>query len=489
MAFGSTPKYVENIYLDHLTAQQFLVIAVDVAKKLGWDIRFTSDTGLIALTNKGMFKWNAKITIKIEEETVNLKSESTGGELFDLGRNKKTIAQFTNAFYDLKNAFAPEELSQKYEELKPALAPPEQDILSQPPPTSKEKIGSFFSFFKPRAGFFVTPLLVYINMAVFLLMVISGVNFLLPDNESLIRWGANFRPITLEGQWWRLITNFFLHIGIMHLLLNMYALLYIGLLLEPYLDKAKFIAAYFLTGIIASITSLYWHDLTISAGASGAIFGMYGVFLAMLTTNIIDKSSRKALLTSIGIFVGYNLLYGTKGGIDNAAHVGGLLSGFIIGYAFYPSLKKPASTKLEYAAIAILAVVVFSTSFMVYHKIPNDIGKYDEKMNAFASMENAALTVYHMPKDAPKEKLLAAITDSGIYYWNRNIQLLNEMGKLNIPKPLQERVNILTKYCNLRLSSYHFIYKAINEDTDIYKDSIQFYNKQIEEAINSLKQK
>ena len=129
--------------------------------------------------------------------------------------------------------------------------------------------------------------------------------------------------------------------------------LYIGLLLEPRLGTIRFLGAYILTGIAASITSLWWHDLTISAGASGAIFGMYGVFLAMLTTNLIEKSARKALLTSIGVFVFYNLVNGMKGGIDNAAHIGGLVSGLLTGYAFYPSLKRPEAINLKFSLIKI----------------------------------------------------------------------------------------------------------------------------------------
>jgi rhomboid protease GluP len=137
-------------------------------------------------------------------------------------------------------------------------------------------------------------------------MAITGVNIISPDSESLVQWGANFRPLTLEGQAWRLLTNCFLHIGILHLLLNMYALLYIGVLLEPHLGRLRFAAFYILTCIIASTVSVSWHDLTVSAGASGAIFGMYGVFLALLSTNLIEKSARKALLASIGIFVVFN---------------------------------------------------------------------------------------------------------------------------------------------------------------------------------------
>ncbi len=488
MAFGSPPKYIENISLDNLTQQQFLIVAIEAAKKLAWDIRYTSDHGLIALTNKGAFKWNAKITIKIEDDLANLKSESVEG-VMDLGKNKKTIAKFTEAFQETKNVFTTDELAQKYEELKSSLVSSEQDILTQPPPTTKQQIGSIFSLFKPREGYYITPILVDINIIVFILMVISGAGFLQPDNESLIKWGANFRPVTLDGQWWRLITNFFVHIGVMHLLLNMYALLFIGLLLEPYLGKARFAAAYFLTGIIASVTSLYLHDLTVSAGASGAIFGMYGVFLAMLTTNFIEKSQRKPLLISIGIFVAYNLMYGMKGGIDNAAHIGGLASGLIIGYCFYPGLKKTESTNLKYLTIALLAVVVIAVSAFVYKKIPNDIVKYEKKMDSFASIEDSALLFYRLPKKTTNEKYLSVLSDSGIYYWNKNIVLLNEVEALKIPPSLKDRARILINYCNVRINSYNFIYRAISQNYSSYKDSIEYYKKQVNAEVDSLKAK
>src|SRR5689334_12007874 len=92
----------------------------------------------------------------------------------------------------------------------------------------------------------------------------------------------------------RMITNVFVHIGILHLLFNMYGLYFVGRFLEPMLGKVRYITAYFCAGVIASLVSLYWHrnENIVSAGASGAIFGMYGVFLALLTTHLIPKSVR-----------------------------------------------------------------------------------------------------------------------------------------------------------------------------------------------------
>ena len=353
-----SPKHDQDFHLDNLNKEHFLAIAIETVFKLNWNLSFVSETGLIAYTKFSMSSWSEEVTIKIDNGIPNIKSECTGSQIFDWGKNKKNVETFLMTFEEVKNAIKAEELEAKLEELRQRYVSKGDDILNNPPLTTKGNITSFFSIFKPSEGYFITPILLTINILVFIIMALTGVNILIPDNESLLNWGANFRPMTLEGQWWRLLTACFIHIGIQHLLMNMYALLYIGLLLEPYLGKTRFIAAYLIAGIAASVTSLWWHDLTISAGASGAIFGMYGVFLALLTSNFLDKSFKKAFFTSIAIFIGYNILNGFKpnSGVDNAAHIGGLLSGVVIGYAFLPSLKKFDSINLKLSTIGVLTI-------------------------------------------------------------------------------------------------------------------------------------
>ena len=362
----------------------------------------------------------------------------------------------------------------------------DEDLLNQPPQTYREKIKNAFSIFIPTEGYFFTPLIVNVNILIFVLMVISGVDIMLPDNVSLINWGANFRPVTLDGQWWRLLTSCFIHIGVVHILMNLYGLIYIGLLLEPQLGKVRFISAYILSGLGGSAASLYWHELTISAGASGAIFGMYGVFLAMLTTNLIEKSARGTLLTSILFFVGYNLLSGLKGGIDNAAHIGGLVTGIIIGYSFYPSLSKPQELNLKYLTVSLLIVLVLSTSFLVYNQTPNDIGQYEKEMKIFISLESKALEVYHKDGNISNDELLKEIKDRGIYCWKESIKVINEADKLNLPEDLHTRNKKLIEYCELRIKNYQLLYKAIEEDTDKYQNDIQDYDTKIESIIKEL---
>ncbi|MDR7129743.1 rhomboid protease GluP [Algoriphagus sp. 4150] len=488
MAFGFSPKYIQDYQLDNLNKEHFLVLAIEAAFKLDWDVSFVSETGFIAYTKFSWSSWSEEVTIKMDNNVANIKSECTESQLVDWGKNKKNVEVLLSKIEEVKSMITQEEIEAKIEDLRQGYASKEDDILSKPPSTTKEKITDFFSIFKPTEGYFVSPILININLLVFIVMLISGVHILLPENQDLLNWGANFRPRTLEGQWWRLFTACFLHIGILHLLLNMYALLYIGLLLEPYLGKTRFLAAYLISGIAASMTSLWWYGLTISAGASGAIFGMYGVFLALLTTNLLDKSVKKALLTSIAVFVGYNILNGLKpnSGIDNAAHIGGLLSGLVIGYAFIPSLKQFENKAVKFSTIGALTIALLISSFTVYKSLPNDIGQYEKEMERFVSMEAMALEIYNLREGTPNEELLSEIKDRGLYYWNENIKLIDSFKDLDLPLPIRARNSKLKEYCELRIKSYELIYKAIDEDTDKYENEINEYIQKIETTITEL---
>lgn len=335
------PSYNDKLHLPGLSKTEILILALEASQKLEWNIEEVTPEGARFEVPFNMYSHGEEITFTIEpgsDGEVAVRSQSSSVQFVDYGKNRKNIQKLRETMEEIKTSLTPEELTQKAkdfeEECNRPLTEEEKAYLEE-----EKKRNSFWSFFIPRKGFMATPILIDLNILVFIVMIASGVEIMSPSTLSLLKWGADFGPLTLTGDWWRAVTCNFIHIGAFHLLMNMYAFMYVGLLLEDLIGSRRMFMSYLLTGLCSAVFSLYMHGETISAGASGAIFGLYGIFLAFLFFHRIAKEQRKALLTSILIFVGYNLVYGMKAGIDNAAHIGGLLSGFLLGIIYVCSYK------------------------------------------------------------------------------------------------------------------------------------------------------
>ncbi|MEO8766239.1 MAG: hypothetical protein ABI416_18195 [Ginsengibacter sp.] len=118
MTIGFTQKHIEELPIDDLTAEQFLSIAIETCKLMGWSLSNVNETGFIAYTNNGIFTWNAEIRLKITNTVANLRSQSRGNEIIEFGKNKANLQSFISAFYDLKKSLTPEELTIKYKNLQ-----------------------------------------------------------------------------------------------------------------------------------------------------------------------------------------------------------------------------------------------------------------------------------------------------------------------------------------------------------------------------------
>ena len=203
-----------------------------------------------------------------------------------------------------------------------------------PPETWPVLLGQLLrGLFIPSRRFLATPLLIDFTLLVFGLMVLSGVSATSPTGRQLVLWGSNVSGLTLHGQPWRLLTSVFVHAGLSHLLLNLFSLWLLGLLVEDRVGPLRLLLVYLACGVGGSLASLWWHESGInSVGASGAIFGLYGLLLALLLGKklVLDKSDRRAMLGLVLYLVFSNLLSGLSGNIDNAAHVGGLATGLFI---------------------------------------------------------------------------------------------------------------------------------------------------------------
>ncbi|MFB3814728.1 MAG: rhomboid family intramembrane serine protease [Terriglobales bacterium] len=182
---------------------------------------------------------------------------------------------------------------------------------------------------------YVTYALAGICVAVFVAMVVQGVSPTRPSVGQLRSWGATFAPLTFGGQPWRLLTSIFLHVGVLHLVFNMWCLWDLGQLAELVFGRAALAALFLMSGVAGALASAAWHPMVTGGGASGAIFGVAGALIAVFYLgHMAGQAAFKSTLRSLLGFAGYNLFFGAiSPHIDNAAHIGGLASGLLMGAA------------------------------------------------------------------------------------------------------------------------------------------------------------
>jgi len=477
------PEKKQTLTVSGYNAADLLALSYGAFLKLNWNTKYAGENILVAYTPRSWKRYDDEITIEAITDELTVTSKMIHNESYDmLGKNKKHIAEFLGAFNSIKTGATEEQRKDWADEI---ISLKEQTIKAAEEEVKKAaEIDSVMHLSK--GNLYITYGIIGINVLVFVLMVGSGVNFFEPTGADIIKWGANFSPLTFTGDWWRLISCVFVHIGIIHLLFNMYALYMAGIYLERMLGKTRYITAYLCTGVFASLASLWWHSTPVpSAGASGAIFGMYGVFLSLLISNLIPKEIRNSLLRSILIFVGYNLIYGMKSGVDNAAHIGGLLSGLIIGYMYYLSLKS-GTKKIVPMIVGILAVTV-AAGFLYLQKekqrmnpgerseilsMLNEVKykdgqKFLDKYEEFISIQDSAIAPLKSTM-LNNEEISIQLKEKSIPAWNRADQLVMELKTYDISDKAKHKIDVMQQYIALRKEEINILLKYYETKEDTY---------------------
>jgi membrane associated rhomboid family serine protease len=215
----------------------------------------------------------------------------------------------------------------------------------------------------------ITTTLVAMNVAVYVAMALTGVSPVAPTLPQLLKWGANWGPLSLGAQPWRMLASNYVHGGIIHIGLNMWCLWNLGFLAERVFDPWTYVLTYTFCGLAGSLASLWWHPIAVGVGASGAIFGLAGALITALYLGHlpIPRQAMQGTLKSLLTFAGYNLFFGAVAkGIDNSAHVGGLLAGLVLGAVLAKHLMAPPEIRDGWRrGVFIVAAVVMVLLFMV----------------------------------------------------------------------------------------------------------------------------
>jgi rhomboid protease GluP len=284
---------------------------------------------------------------------------------------------------------------------------------------------------------YITPTLIVLNVVIFGLMVASGGRVLDPDATSLVQCGADFGPLTLGGQWWRVVASLFLHLGIIHLIFNMVFLANIGPFMEKVLGKVAYLTLYLLAGVAGGAASLALHPFVACAGASAAILGLYAAYLAVfLRCRQAVPAEKWARLSKFMVaFFGFSVLllsgvisrFDIEGPpIDIAGHLGGLVSGFLLGLCLAERVPQKAVGRrwrntmagVSGVALAIAIVLILAKQHVEANKgtIDAAIADYDRAIQFDPKLSGA----YNMRAGAKAEK---GDIDGAIVDLNQAIEL------------------------------------------------------------------
>jgi membrane associated rhomboid family serine protease/Flp pilus assembly protein TadD len=220
----------------------------------------------------------------------------------------------------------------------------------------------------------VTVTIVAVNLLIFTAMVATGTPLFKPTPFQVLKWGANWGPMSLDGQPWRMLTANYVHIGLLHLLVNVWGLWQIGRLSERIFGRWTYALTYTACGIAGSLASLWWHPLVVGAGASGALFGIVGALIGTLYLGKVPlpQAAREGLLKNLVGVVAINLYLGASfAGIDNSAHIGGLLTGLALGAVLGPQLMESPDRRRGHERMTFVAAALVLVAFGTYVKQNN----------------------------------------------------------------------------------------------------------------------
>lgn len=423
-------NYTLSADFEDIDSPELVASAIYVLQNHGWNVSHYEDTSIEA-KKKALSGITVNLRLEISKKKVTIFGE---GNLTE-DAIKLTVDQFA---IDLLNFISAPGFDYRVAELKHHyfMSNPIESEVSHEHAEQESLIKSFIGF---RKRFRATPAIIILNVLVFVLMVISGVNIFMPETSEILLWGGNMRTYVLQGEWWRLLTCCFVHIGLLHILFNMWALYNIGFFLESMIGTWRFTFAYLIAGLAGSLNSIIWHPATTSAGASGAIFGMFGLFLALLTTNLLEKGFRSSMLQSVLLMILINLIIGTTAHIDNAGHIGGLIAGMVSGYLYAWHYKKPKNALINLLSFALPAVFLLVAGIVVANKLPDPYHQYDVIIKKVSELEKRAL-------DLERDKNTGIVSDSAIIRWDEAIRELQKT------KDLELREEIVAH--NERLSFY-----------------------------------
>lgn len=309
----------------------------------------------------------------------------------------------------------------------------------------------------------VTLLLIAINVLVFAWMAFHQQNIWFNrdiDFLYMLKSGANFNPFVVRGEYWRLFTSMFLHWGILHLAVNMYALYGIGQLLEGFLGPLRLALFYLIAGLAAGISSLYFNVYSVSAGASGAIFGLYGyMILQQVLANFSNQRALRSIAFNFVVFVVVNYAISRQVNVDNAGHIGGFVAGATLCLLNFFGSLIVTWQQVVLVALIPLAVIFVPRHQLHYYEIYNQLSDAGMRLESV----NGQLLTDDQRADSLSNDVLPRF-DTAL----ARLRALD-----NVPPRVAPDTAVLLQRAALQKDMIRYQLLGIEKETYIYRDTLE----------------
>lgn len=307
----------------------------------------------------------------------------------------------------------------------------------------------------------VTPVLMAVIAGIFLVMVANGVSLLDPSASDLKRWGADYGPLTTNGQPWRILTALFVHVGLVHLCFNLLLLGFAGILSERLFGHAAFAVLYLLSGIGGAVASLAWHPFYVSGGASGALFGIIGGLAAFRVFHPeVMRGRRDPVLTRFELFLLCSLPLMTEEGIDLGAHLGGLVTGLVVGCGLF-SMPGTATPNARLARTVIVVAAGLAVAFgatLALRKV-NDLAiEATPLFQLDQRSDNLVKNSVEQIESGRVERFNELVEKDLLPPWNA---ARDRLAKLRFSEAQQPVANAMLEYMRLRAESWSLAVTAL----------------------------
>lgn len=339
---------------------------------------------------------------------------------------------------------------------------------------------------------FVVWVIIGLNIAAY---IVTGLRagWFDPDPAKMLSLGADYWALTMAGQYWRLFTSAFLHFGLIHLLANMYALMSVGPLAERLFGNVFFTVLYLFAAVLSGLASVWWDRHAVSAGASGAIFAVYGAVISFVVIHrsAFSTAAARSILQGMAVFVGYNVLYGlSQKGISNSGHLGGLFAGLVLGALMARPVdltRRKSQTHLRMAAGLLVGCAAVALSMVLIPKSAIDIKaeqNFKAARDAMIADEEKVVDLTNnlwtlVRQNTLDDAAMAKRLDNEVIpMWDTMVKRF-EAAPIADGSPTRELYDVLTAYTRAQREAYTSLSKGLKTGDDA---AIKHYELKLKQA-------